>query len=101
MSQSDNHIVILTCEAANGFGIAVVGVPPGEDPYRRMLKWFDEHGDKYAAKRVRRDYEVSDIHEFGTDIDGVITMAEYFDGASSYGRKEQTRYDYFQEGLAR
>lgn len=100
MSQLDNHIFILTCEAENGFGIAVIGCPPGEDPYRRMLKWFDEHGEWDAASRVRKDYQVNDVHEFGTDIDGVITMAEYFDGASSYGRKEPTRYDYFKDGLS-
>lgn len=73
-----NDIFVLLCRANNGFGVAVVGCPPGGNPYGPLTDWFADHFFKRPAKQAKM-YEVVGRLEGATPLEGVITVAENFD----------------------
>lgn len=92
-------IFVLHNYSHNGFGIAVVAVPPGETPWRRLHEWFVAQNYK-TPEQATDYYRVVDQQIGAATEPGVIVVAEYFDGILQTGRKPPKKTDYGEWGNA-
>lgn len=79
-----NDIYICLSRANNGFGMAVVGCPPGGNPLGYLTNWFADNRFKNPRRQVAL-YEVAGRLEGATALEGVITVAEHFDQETVVG----------------
>ena len=73
-----NDLFILVNRSSNGFGLAVIGVAPGSNPFGPLRGWFHDTNIKNPDHQVTL-YEVAGRLDGATDREGVIAVAEWFD----------------------